>query len=110
VETVAGWISVGKYKGLLSLTLSPLICEQWGVPVDLVKEVRLVLPAFWAVSVGWELHVRLVRVEALGGVVARWKVDIGTERGGIAIAVLVREADTSTGVGWVLDPDSVEAV
>jgi hypothetical protein len=110
VETVAGWIAVGKDKWLASLTRRPLICKQRGVPVDLVEEMGLVFPSFWAVSVGWELHVGLVRVEALGGVVARWEVDICTEWRSIPITVLIREANTRAGVSRVLDPDSMKTV
>jgi hypothetical protein len=110
VETVTGGVSVGKHERLVSLARSPQVCEERSVPVDLIEEMGLVLPAAGAVAVGGELHIGLVRIKALRGVVAGWEVDIGTEGGGIAIAVLIWEADTSALVPRVLDSDSMEAV
>jgi hypothetical protein len=99
-----------KHEWLLSLPWSPQVREQGSIPVDLVEEMGLVLPARGAVAVGWEFHVGLVRIQTLRWVVAGREVDVGTERRSIAIAVLVRKADTSTLVTWILDTDSVEAV
>lgn len=68
------------------------------------------LPAWWALTLSWEFHVGLVCLKALRRVVARWEMDIGSEGGSITIAVLVREADTSASISWVLDSSSIEAV
>ena len=110
VETIAGGVSIRKHERLISLPWSPQVCEQGSIPVDLVEEMGLVLPACGAVAVGWELHVGLVCIQTLRFVVAGREVDVGTKGRSKAIAVLVREADTSTLVAWILDADSVEAV
>lgn len=110
VETVASGVSVGKYESLRSLTWRPQVCKQRGIPVDLVEKMRFVLPTFWTISVSWELHIGLVRIQALGRVVAGWKVDVSTEGRSIAITILVREADTGASVCWILDPDPMETI
>jgi hypothetical protein len=108
METVTGGVAIGENEGLLSLIRCPVICEQRSVPVDLVEKMRLVLPTFWAVSVGRELHVGLVCVQPCGGIVARWEVNISTQGRSIAIAVLIWETHTSTCVAWVLDSNSIK--
>ena len=110
VETVASGISVGQHEWLLSLAWGPLVGEERGVPVDFVEEMRLVLPALRAVTIGWESHVGLVRIKALRGVVAGREVDVSAEGRGVAVAVLVREADTGTSVSWILDSHSMKTV
>src|SRR5271155_411476 len=94
MEGVASGISIRKNKRLRSLTLRPFICKQRGVPVHLVEHMRGVDPSRRAVLLAtggtrtaWELHVVLVVCQTSSRVVTRGKVDIGTERRGITIAV-----------------------
>lgn len=110
VETITCRVSVGKHEWLLSLAWSPQVCEQGGVPVDLVEEMRLVFPTSWAVAFGRPLHVGFVRINPLRGIVAGWEVYISTERGSVTVAVLIREADTGASVPWILDSNSVQTV
>jgi hypothetical protein len=117
VQGISGVVSVGEDKWLLALTLGPPVHKQWRVPVDFVEDVRDMDEARGTVlfptrSTGTTRpgHVVLVVVEASGGVVAGWEVDVGTERGGVAVAVHVREADAGTLVIWVLDTDAMHAV
>lgn len=94
VKTVSSWVTVGENEGLLSLTLSPAVCELGGVPVNFIEHVWDVLPSGWAFTIGGVIHVLLVVLDALGWVVARRKVDIGAKRRSITITVLVGETST----------------
>jgi hypothetical protein len=110
VKTITGGVAHGKNEGLLSLVFCPVLCEQRCVPVDLIEEMRLVVPIFWTVSVVRELHVGPVRVQTLGGVIARWEVNISTQGRSITIAFLVRETNSGTSIIWILDSNSVQPV
>jgi hypothetical protein len=117
MQGVSGVVSVGEDKWLLALTLGPPVHKQWCVPVDFVEDVRdmdearrtVLFPAR-STSTTRPGHVVLVVIEASGRVVAGWEVDVGTERGGVAVAVHVRKADAGSLVVWVLDTDAVHAV
>lgn len=80
METVTGDISVCKHERLVSLTGSPLVREQWSVPIHLIEEMGSVGIALGAVTVGGPNHVVLVVVDLVGWVVARWEVDVGAKR------------------------------
>ncbi len=117
MEGVAGVIAVREYKGLSALALCPHVCEQWGVPVDFVEDVRGMDPAFGAVGLAaggagtaWPCHVVLVVVETGCRVIAGWEMDVGTKRRCISVAVLIREAGTCTCIVGIDDPRAVHAV
>lgn len=94
METVSSWVTIGENKWLLALAWGPAVLKLGGVPVNFVEHVGDVLPSGWAFTIGRVIHVLLVVLDALGGVVARRKVDIGAKRRGITIAVLVGETST----------------
>ena len=117
MQGISGVISVGEDEWLAALALSPPVDEQGRVPVDLVEDVRGVLVACRAVRFAGRStgtagpgHVVLVVVEASGGVVAGWEMDVSTERRCIAIAIHVREAGTGALIVGVLHPDTMHAV
>jgi hypothetical protein len=117
MKRVSSVVSVGEDKRLLALALGPPVHKQWRVPVDFVEDVRNVDVALRAVVLltsrpymGGPRHVILVVIEGDIGVVARWEMNIGTERGGVAVAVHVRKACPSTFVAGILHPDAVHAV
>ena len=66
--------------------------------------------ALGTVAVGGPVHVVLIIVNGLRFVIARWEVNIGTERRSIAVAVLIWEAYTCSSVSWVLNAGSVETI
>ncbi len=110
VETVTSWVAISKNEWLLSLTGGPTILELGGVPVYLIEHVWNVLPASGAFAIRWVIHVLLVVLHALGRVIARWKVDIGAERGSITITVPVWKTNAGSSIAWVLNTDAVKPV
>lgn len=117
MQGVSSVVPVGEDKWLLALALGPPVHKQWRVPVDFVEDVRdmgeargTVLFPTRSTGTARPGHVVLVVVEASGRVVAGWEVDVGTEGGGVAVAVHVWKTDSGTLVVWVLDTDAVHAV
>ena len=106
VQAVAGSVTIGKDKGLLSFALLPAAIEGGRIPVGFEEQVRNVDPALGAVGLAVVVlgpgHVVLVVGQASLGVVAGGEVNVGTERRGKAITSDIRKANAFAFVVGIL--------
>lgn len=110
VQAVTGLVTVGENPRRVSLSWSPAAFELEGIPVDLEEEMRNTDETCWASVAAGESHVVLIVTDTLGWVVARWEVDISSERRGITIALNVWESNTLTINIGILHTNTVHAI
>jgi hypothetical protein len=99
MATVSRGISIGENKRLLALALFPSVLEKRSVPVDFEEKVRHMDVSLGTVRLAFAIitrvyHVFFIISQASLRVVARWEVNVGSKRGGIAITVHIGKADT----------------
>lgn len=107
VQAVSSLVTVGENPRRGALFWSPATLELEGIPVNLIEEMRNTDRACWA-AVGFRPnHVILVGADTLGWIVAGWEMNIGSQRGSIAITLLIGEANSLSIDVWILNTNTI---